>query len=489
MNLKGMHVLLAASELHPFSKTGGLADAVAALAQAVARAGCTVTVVTPLYRGLAAKHPGMRRTGWRFDLPLGPRLVPGEFVRLDPAPGLSYWFVDQPDFFDRPGLYNEKNRDYPDNAERFLFLTKAAMLAARHHPVPPAIVHGHDWQVGLLPLLIHHARVSGRWATAPRTVFTIHNLAYQGSFPVEAWQFTNLPWSWFHLESAAHHARLNFLKGALYLADALTTVSPRYAREICTPEYGCGLEGVLRRREHDLTGILNGVDYAEWNTHANPALPHAYDADRLAGKFACKAALQAEMGLPVDASVPLFGNISRLAEQKGCDLIAGALAELVPSTRMQFVLLGSGDPVLERAFRALAEKHPARVAVRIGFDPGLAHRIEAASDFYLMPSRFEPCGLNQMYSLRYGAIPVVRCTGGLADSVTDPRDDPDRATGIHFHESSVEALSWAVRKALAIYADPAALHHFRWNGMRADFSWEKQATEYLKLYHDVLHGP
>lgn len=484
-----MHVLLAASELHPFSKTGGLADAVAALAQAIAHAGCQVTVVTPLYQGLKVKYPAIRPMGWKFDVPLGPDSVSGEFHRLDPAPGLSYWFVDQPGFYDRPGLYNQGQKDYPDNAQRFLFLAKAAMLAARFHPDPPSILHCHDWQVGLLPLLVQHARVTGIWPSAPRTVFTIHNLAYQGSFPVEAWQYTNLPLSWFHLESAAHHGRLNFLKGALYLADALTTVSPRYAHEICTKEYGCGLEGVLRRREHDLTGILNGVDYAEWNTEANPALPHAYDLRHPAGKAANKAELQAEMGLPVRPDVPLFGNISRLTDQKGCDLIVGALESMLPESSLQFALLGSGDPVLEAAFRDLATRFPEKVAVRIGFDARLAHRIEAGSDFYLMPSRFEPCGLNQMYSLRYGTIPVVRCTGGLADSVVDPRDDADRATGIHFHETSIDALVWAMRKAEAVFGDPSALQHFRSNGMKADFSWDKQAMEYLHLYRDVLHGP
>lgn len=484
-----MHVLLVASELHPFSKTGGLADAVAALALAVAQAGSRVTVITPLYRGILQKHPEIRSMGWPFDLRVGAELVSGQFHRLDPVPGLSIWFVEQAEYFDRAGLYNESQRDYPDNAQRFLFLSKAAMLAARYHPDPPALIHCHDWQTALLPLLVHHARVTGTWPGAPRTVFTIHNLAYQGVFPVEGWQYTNLPWSWFHLESAAHHGRLNFLKGALYLADALTTVSPRYAQEICTPEYGCGLEGILRRREHDLTGILNGVDYSEWNTHANPALKHAYDAKHLAGKAANKLALQAEMGLPVAVDVPLFGNISRLTDQKGCDLIADALENLLPKAALQFVLLGSGDPVLEKRFRGLADRFPEKIAVRIGFDGRLAHRIEAGTDFYLMPSRFEPCGLNQMYSLRYGSIPIVRHTGGLADSVIDPRDNPDRANGIHFQEPTAEALVWAIQKAVVLFRDPVAIHHFRVNGMLADLSWGKQAAEYLRLYRDVLHGP
>ncbi|KAB2662372.1 MAG: glycogen synthase, partial [Verrucomicrobia bacterium] len=431
-----MHVLLAASELHPFSKTGGLADAVAALAQAVARSGIRVSVVTPLYRGIAARFPGIRPSDWRFDVPMGARLVPGSFRCFEATPNLTYWFVDQPGYFDRAGLYNEAHRDYPDNPARFLFLAKSALLLARHHPEPPAIVHAHDWQLGMLPLLVHHGRVSGGWPGAPRTVFTIHNLAYQGSFPVEAWSLTNLPLGWFHLESAAHFGRLNFLKGALCLADSLTTVSPRYAEEICTPEYGCGLEGVLRRRGHDLTGILNGVDYAEWNTTSNPALPHAYDAFHLAGKAANKAALQAELGLPVRDDIPLFGNITRLTEQKGCDLVLGALEALLPDEQFQFAVLGNGDPLLEASFGSLAARFPRQVVARIGFDAKLAHRIEAGSDFYVMPSRFEPCGLNQMYSLRYGAVPVVRATGGLDDSVVDPRADADLATGIKFTDIS-----------------------------------------------------
>ena len=484
-----MHVLLASSELHPFSKTGGLADAVAALAHAVARAGCQVSVITPLYRGMADKAVGLRRADWRFDLPLGPRLVSGEFWRLEVQPNLTYWFVGQPGFFDRAGLYGEANLDYPDNAARFLFLAKAAALLARHHPVPPAIIHGHDWQLGLLPLLIHHERIAGGRSESPRTVFTIHNLAYQGGFSVNAWQLTNLPLSWFHLESAAHHGQLNFLKGALCLSDALTTVSPRYAEEICTPEYGCGLDGVLRRRGHDLTGILNGVDYSEWNTTANPALPHAYDALHLAGKAANKAALQQELGLPIRPELPLFGNITRLTGQKGCDLVLEALERLLPVERLQFVLLGNGDPALEESYRQLAARFPRQVVCRIGFDSRLAHRIEAGCDFYVMPSRFEPCGLNQMYSLRYGTVPIVRATGGLDDSVIDPRADADLANGIKFREISSAALEQAWRKALALFTHPVGLQHFRLNGMTADFSWDRQAKHYLDLYREVLHGP
>ena len=484
-----MQVLHVASELHPFSKTGGLADMVAALGKALAHAGHEVHLVTPLYRGIRSRHPEIRPANWRFDLPVGSELVAGEFWRLTVSPRLTIWFVDQPHFFDRAGIYNEQQVDYPDNAARYLYFSKAALLLARHLPRPPQIVHVHDWPTGPLPLLLQHARADGAWPNPPKTILTIHNLAYQGWFPAADWAFTNLPAEWFHLNSAEAWGQFNFLKCGLSLADALTTVSPRYAREICTAEYGCGFEGLLLRREYELTGILNGVDYEEWNTTQNPALKHAFDVDHLAGKAACKRDLQVALGLPVRADVPLFAKISRLTGQKGSDLLLAAWAEVFAAGEdQQFVLLGSGDVALQDGFRALAAKHPESVAVRVGFDPALAQQIEAAADFFLMPSRFEPCGLNQLYSLRYGTVPIVRATGGLDDSVVDVRESADRATGIKFHEPTAGALAQAIRKAHALYREPDLLAHFRRNGMTADFSWEKQSREYVDLYEQVLHG-
>ena len=487
-----MHILLASSELHPWSKTGGLADAVGALAGAMATAGRRVTVVTPLYRGIrerASKSGAWAEAKWHFDVRLGDRFESGRFWKLIPSAGLEIWFVEHPYFYERAGLYREAQQDYADNAERFLFLSKAALLLARHLPEPPAIIHAHDWQTALLPTLVRQASVEGAWNRPPKTVFTVHNLAFQGSFPPAAWALTNVPASWFHLDSAAHFEWFNFLKAGLTLADALTTVSPTYAHEICTPEYGCGLDGLLRRRVNDLTGILNGVDYAEWNTARNPVLPASFDAAHLGGKAVVKAAIQKELGLPIRADLPLLTNITRLTDQKGSDLLLSALATLLPEGGFQFALLGSGDALLETAYRELALRYPDRMAVRIGFDPGLAHQLEAAADFYVMPSRFEPCGLNQLYSLRYGAVPIVRATGGLQDSVVDAREDAEGATGIKFHEASVPALIQALRKALALHAMPDALAHFRHNGMTADFSWKKSAAKYLTLYDDVLHGP
>jgi len=489
LNRPPLRLLHAASELHPFSKTGGLADMVGALGPALARAGHQVHVVTPLYRGIPERFPALRPANWRFDLNLGDGPVSGQFWRLDPEPRLTLWFVEQPGFFNRRGLYNERLRDYPDNAARFGFFARAAALLARHLPEPPHIVQAHDWQTGLLPMIIRHGCVAGGWKFTPKTLFTIHNLAYQGWFPATQWKVSGLPPEWLHLESALHHGQLNFLKGGLTLADALTTVSPTYAREICTPAYGCGLDGLLRRREYELTGILNGVDYEEWNTTHNPALPCPFDAENLVGKQANKLALQAELKLPENSAVPLIVNITRLTEQKGADLLVVALEELIAAGEVfQFALLGSGDSVLEESFLKLAEKYPTIIAIHIGFDPNLAQRMEAGADFYAMPSRFEPCGLNQLYSLRYGTVPVVRATGGLEDSVIDPREKPERATGIKFHEAKPLALANALRKALFLYSNPALLTQFRRNGMNTDYSWTRQAKEYADFYEEVMHG-
>lgn len=482
-------ILHATSELHPFSKTGGLGDMVGALTQTLARAGHPVQVVTPLYRGIRQRFPAIRSTGWQFEVRIGPELVPGRFHRLDPEPNLTLWFVDQPGFFDRPGLYNERLHDYPDNAARFSFFSQAATLLARHLPNPPGIVHAHDWQSALVPMRIQYERVATGWTSAPKSLLTLHNLAYQGSFPIRDWDFTGLPIQWLHLESALHHGQVNFLKGGIALADALSTVSPTYAREICTPEFGCGLDGLLRRREYELTGILNGVDYEEWNTTRNPALVASYDADHLEGKRTNKAALQEELGLPIDGSIPLFADVTRLADQKGVDLLHDAVLDLLSSgERFQLALLGSGDPRLEAAIDRLARTFPKEVAARIGFDPALAHRIEAGADFFVMPSRFEPCGLNQLYSLRYGTIPIVRATGGLADSITDPRENPEAATGIKFHEPTPQALANAMCKGVSLYQHPEVLATFRRRGMRTDVSWTRQATEYLDLYDEIYHG-
>ncbi|HUD48261.1 MAG TPA: glycogen synthase GlgA [Candidatus Baltobacteraceae bacterium] len=479
-----MKILLASSEALPYSKTGGLADMVGALAKFLARAGHQVGLVTPLYRGTRERFPDMRPFDWKFDLPFGPdRVDAGVWISELPA-GPTVYLIDQPQFFDRSGIYQERGIDYADNAERFIFFSKCVTHLARYLPWRPELVHMHDWPSALVAVFIADQKLRDGWAPAPPTCLTIHNLAYQGNFPAAKFALTNLPQSYFQPENLEFYSGMNCLKGGIIHADMITTVSPRYAREITTELYGCGLDGVLRKRQNVLHGILNGVDYDEWKTEGNPFLPHPFSASNMSGKQMNKAALQQELGLPQAPDIPLFGTISRLAEQKGVNLQLAALQEMLAAD-MQFVLLGSGNRDYERGYRKLAERYPAKCAVIIGFDTGFSHRIEAGCDFYLMPSHFEPCGLNQMYSLRYGTVPIVRVTGGLDDSVIDISEDERRANGIKFADYSVRALSKAVRKALVLYADKPLLQHYRRNGLACDFSWENTAREYAALYRNL----
>jgi len=476
-----MRILLASSEVHPFSKTGGLADMVGAFGKALAHDAHEARIVTPLYRGIREKFPKIRRVDWNFNLPLGAKWEQAGLWSLEAEKNLTVYFIDHPGFFDRAGIYFEDNISYADNDARFIFFSKCVAHLARYLPWRPDIVHIHDWQTALVPALMLHQQRAEGWANPPPACLTIHNLAYQGIFPPAAFALTNLPQEFFTMDSAEFYGQMNCLKAGIVFADAITTVSPRYAREITTEAMGCALDDRLRMRRNNLFGILNGVDYDEWNPTDDKFLSKHYSVTRLAGKAADKLALQKELGLPQQKKVPLFGTISRLAEQKGVDIQLGALAEML-SADIQFVLLGSGSPAFERGYLDLAKRFPGNVAVRVGYDEGLSHRIEAGCDFFLMPSLFEPCGLNQMYSLRYGTIPIVRATGGLDDSVVDFTQDAAMANGIKFQEYSARALAKAIRKALAIYQQPDLFRRYRRNGMRADFSWEQTVEEYLAIY-------
>lgn len=480
-----MRILIAASELHPYSKSGGLADVVGALAKFLGKAGHQVGVVTPLYRGIREAHPHLRRFDYHLRLPMGQDWIEAGVWIAEPDSGVRIYFIDQPALFDRGGLYQELGGEYGDNALRFIFFSKCVTHLARYLPWRPEIIHLHDWQTGFVPILVLHQKLAEGWASAPPTCLTIHNLAFQGMYPGHVFSLANLPWEYFNPNGAEFYGLVNCLKTGIAYADILTTVSPRYAREITTPQFGCGLDGILRSRQHKLIGILNGVDYEEWNTQENPYLPMPYSPRSLSGKDANKAALQQEFGLPVQADVPVFGSITRLADQKGIGIMLGALEEMLAAD-MQFIQLGSGTHEYQSASLALANRFPKKVAVRIGFDPGLSHRIESGSDFFLMPSLYEPCGLNQMYSLRYGTIPVVRVTGGLDDSVIDAQEDLARANGIKFKEYSARALAKAMRKALAIYEQPQWLQQFRRNAMKMDFGWAKTIEHYEEVYRRVL---
>jgi starch synthase len=476
-----LNILLATSELFPFSKTGGLADMVGALAKALGRAGHQVGVVTPLYAGIQDRFPEIQKLDYYMRLPLGSDWQDAEIWTVQPSQNVTVYFVHQPAFFHRAHLYNEGGVDYPDNARRFIFFSKAVVHLARYLPLNPDVLHVHDWQTGLVPILALHQKLTEGWHTAPRTCLTIHNLAYQGIFHPSTYALTNLPSGYFTPNGVEFYGYLNCLKAGIVYADTLTTVSPRYAREITTEEFGCSLDGILRQRAGVMKGILNGVDYEEWNTTDNPNLTHPYNISDLSGKTADKTDLQKELGLPVDPKLPLFSTVTRLVDQKGVDIMLGALEEML-AANLQFALLGSGAPQFEKAFLGLAARYPKKTAITLGYNHGLSHRLEAGADFFLMPSRYEPCGLNQMYSLRYATIPIVRITGGLDDSVIDITEDPKRANGIKFREYSVRALSKAVRKALVLAHEPKLLQHYRKNAMRADFSWERTAEEYVSVY-------
>ena len=474
-----MQILFLSSEVAPWSKTGGLADVAAALPLALSRRGHQVTVVSPLYGSLDRQRFPIRSTGLTVHVQLGP--TPVAFELFEAARGAVRWiFLSNPALFERPALYGEGGVDYPDNALRFAALSEGALAAARVLGCWPDILHANDWQTG--PAVL---RISQLLGPRPHAVFTVHNLSFQGLFVPATLDQLGWPTKLFDSEGLEFYGQLSFIKAGLVYGDALTTVSPTYADEICAPDLGCGLDGLLRSRRAELHGILNGIDTKEWNPAANPALPATYGPDRLQGKAACKRALQGELGLPQDSSRPLFTLIGRLTQQKGVDLVIDTLDRSLLD-RAQVAILGSGDPAFERALRDRAKAFPESLAVRTGFDEGLAHRFEAGGDFFLMPSRFEPCGLNQMYSLRYGTPPIVRATGGLADTVIDASADLSSGNGFVFGPAEAGALRQALERAIAAFSTPRALESLRRRAMAEDHSWEASAERFEVLYQSLL---
>jgi starch synthase len=474
-----MDVLFVASEVAPFSKTGGLGDVTGALPRALAARGHRVVVVTPRH---GTVDPGKHRLEpLPFPIQAGGQ-AGALWVARGPAP---VFFLEHERYFGhRRGIYSEPSHEYGDNAQRFAFFTRAALALPRLIGFAPHIVHLHDWQTALGAWMLRHELADEPWARAARSVFTIHNLAYQGIFPKETVPAVGLPWSTFRYDSMELHDRLNFMKGGLTYADALTTVSPTYAREILDREHGEGLEPVLRHRAASLYGILNGIDPAEWDPARDPHLPAHYSAGHLAGKVRCKAALQRDLGLPVLPEVPLVVNVGRLVDQKGIDIVLPMLPAILAQD-VQVAMLGTGRPDWERALAQLAAQRPDRMRISTEFDEGLAHRLEAGGDVFLMPSRFEPCGLNQMYSLRYGTVPVVRAVGGLEDTVED-FDGKGRGTGFKFRDYSPRAALTALRRALDVYRDRPAWSGLMARGMAQNFSWDESAQRYEALYRRLV---
>jgi len=480
-----LKVLFVASEVAPFRKTGGLADVAGALPKALRRRGIDVRVVMPLYSGIRWNE--MERLDGTLAVPMyGGPLRAG--VRLGTLPGsdVPIYFIEYHRFFDRPYLYGPPGQAYPDNLERFALLSRGSLELCKALGFYPDVVHANDWQTALVPAYINTVEWS-QPLHAAASLFTIHNLAYQGNFDGGAMFITGLGREHYHAGEFEHFGDVNLMKGALAHSTILSTVSPTYAGEIQTAAYGCGLDGVLAARRADLRGILNGIDFDEWNPATDPALVERFDLDRLPGKARCKASLQREVGLPERPDVPLFGVIGRLTPQKGFDVLAHALERLL-KWNLQIVLLGSGDPDAEKFFAALAYQRGEKFRAYIGFDEGLSHRIEAGSDFFLMPSRFEPCGLNQMYSLRYGTLPVVRATGGLVDTVQNYDERSGGGTGFMFGDLTVDGLTNTIGWALSTYFDrPAHIQRMRRTAMAQDFSWQRAAGEYERVYLEAYN--
>jgi starch synthase len=475
-----MKVLYVASEVAPYSKSGGLGDVAHALPRALSARGHEVRVVTPLYA--SARVPNAKDSGRsiRLRFPFGEQR--GEIRVARPAPRHEVWFLDHPGYFGRAGLYGDSGGDYGDNHRRFAFLSVGALAAAQAMGFAPDLVHLNDWQTGLGALALARG-FRGTSVGEASSLFTIHNLAYQGVFPKHVMADLGLPWDVFTAGGLEFYDQVNFMKAGLAFADVLSTVSPTYAQEIQTEAYGCMLEGILRARSHELHGILNGIDVHEWDPRSDPHLPAPFDVSDLSGKAICKAELRHRFGLPspeVVSDAPLFGVISRLAAQKGISLMLEALPALLDAGA-EVVLLGSGERSYEDGLRGLAASHPDRCRVFIGFDPALSHLVEGGADFFLMPSLYEPCGLNQMYSLRYGTVPVVRAIGGLEDTVRDAAL-PD-GTGFKFRDFDMGGLLWASGRAMDWWWHGRdALDVLRKRGMAQDWSWETSAATYERLY-------
>jgi starch synthase len=476
-----LRILYAAAEVAPFAKTGGLADVAGALPQALARLGHDVRVVMPLHRGVAAVAGPLRVAVPRIAVPIGDRTVEGALLEGRLGDRVPIYFVDQDGYYDRPVLYGAS-----DDCERYMFFCRSILAALPALGWMPQVIHANDWQTGLIPVYLETLDRDAPAFADVATLFTVHNLAYQGVFWHHDLPMTGLGWDLFTPAGLEFYGHLSLLKGGLVFADLLTTVSPTYAREIQTPAFGERMDGILRERSADLIGILNGLDVALWNPATDPDIPKRFDRDDPAGKAACTMALRAEMELPnVGRRMPLVGVVSRLAEQKGIDLVAGA----VPALRAaggQLVVLGSGEEPLERWLGELARAHPESIAVRIDFDDGLARRIYAGADLFLMPSRYEPCGLGQLIALRYGTVPVVRRTGGLTDTVRPWSETTGEGTGFVFDELSADACGAALARAFAAYASPTAWRRLVANAMAADFSWDASAELYVTCYRRAI---
>jgi starch synthase len=480
-----MQIAFVASECVPFSKSGGLADVVGALPRALAALGHEVSVYSPRYR--QTKLTDAAKVVQSITVPFDDRYRFCSVWSAGEHSGVRFYFVDYPPFFDREGLYGTSTGDYPDNAERFALFSRAVLEASKILGVPQ-VFHCHDWQSALIPVLLRTQYVEDPAFRDTAVVFTIHNMGYQGLFSADTLPLLTLPWDLFTISKMEFFGNVNFLKGALVYSDFITTVSRKYSQEIQTTEFGFGLEGVLRNRAATVTGILNGADYEEWNPETDKFAVAHYSADDLAGKAKCKADLLAAFNVAKpDLGLPVIGIVSRFAAQKGFDLISQIMDRLAREEVIT-VALGAGDKPYEEMFLRLQKQFPQKIAVKIAYDNALAHKIEAGSDMFLMPSKYEPCGLNQIYSLRYGTVPIVRATGGLDDTIEPWNPRTGKGTGFKFSQYSGEALLESIKEALWAFRDQSSWQKLMRYGMAKDFSWNASAKEYFRVYEKALQA-
>ncbi|MFQ5450753.1 MAG: glycogen synthase GlgA [Nitrospinaceae bacterium] len=482
-----LKILFASPEVFPYAKTGGLGDISGSLPLALHDRGHDVRVIMPKYKCVAESRLSFHPTGADIRIPVAGRRQTGFLFQGKLRDKVPLYLVGNDTYYDRDHLYGDRKGDYPDNARRFIFFCRAILETCKALGFHPDILHCNDWQTGLVPIYLKTLYSKDRWFESTRTVFSIHNLGYQGNFPPSALKDAGLPDKLFTPDGVEFFDRFSFLKSGLMYADLLTTVSRTYSREIQTPKFGFGMDGVLRYRSDRLYGILNGVDYKEWNPEVDPWIEKNYGLENLKGKRACKKSLVRRFSLPDNGKSPILSMITRLSSQKGIDLLMGAMEPLL-GAGAAFIILGSGDSLYEHFFLDMSKRFPGQCATVIGFDEPLAHQILAGSDILLMPSQYEPCGLTQMYALKYGTAPVVRAVGGLHDSIKTFNHTTRKGTGFKFKHFEINHLLKTVQKALFIYKNKPCWHRLMLNGMEADYSWDRAAGKYTRLYFKVLRG-
>ncbi len=480
-----MKILFASSEVFPFAKTGGLADVAGALPLALKEEGHDVRVVMPKYKAIEKQSNNILDTGKRISVPIGQETQTGRILEDRLFETTPIYFLENDSYYDRDFLYGEHYQEYPDNAARYIYFCRGLLEACKEIGFKPDIIHCNDWQTGLVPVYLNTLYNDDPFFKDTGTVFTIHNLAYQGNFWHLDIPLAGLPWDVFNIDGVEFYGKFSFLKGGLVYSDVLTTVSKTYKDEICTPEHGFGMEGVLRSREKDLFGILNGVDYTKWNPACNPWIKKNYGLDNLAGKEDCRNDLIEELGLKVDKKTPIICFVSRLCYQKGFELLIQGM-QYIMKQGFAFVGVGTGQSDYQQYFHDLPKRFPGKCATFVGYKETMAHKTLAGSDMLLLPSQYEPCGLTQLYALKYGAVPIVRSVGGLRDTIQNFSLASKKGTGFKFRGFSIPHLHRSIKRAVGVFRDEPVWKQLIMNGMQKDYGWGRSAEEYLKLYNGVL---